>query len=132
MKVDWLRSCTDNLRILRLIHKLLWVYTVVFAISGLYSQNRNRNWVFSDSIGIKFNQDGTLTQFTANLNGKQRHSCATISDRFGNLKFYAGGSGSLSPYSNLLRIFRRDHGLLGNYPGVVTGLGSLTCQFFYR
>jgi hypothetical protein len=130
MKVDWWRFYIDVQSMLNRSSISILLLTIVLGVSGLYSQNRNRNWVFSDSIGLKFNIDGSVSQFTANLNGAQRHSCAVISNKLGQLQFYAGGSGTIAPASNSLKIFRGDNGLLANYPGVVTGLGSLTCQFF--
>lgn len=108
-----------------------WIVVILITISIVYAQNRNRNWVFSDSIGLKFNQDGTITQFTSNLCGLQRHSCAVLSDKNANMLYYAGGSGiytlpGLNP--NNLRIFRSDNGLITNYPGVTKNDQIFTLQ----
>lgn len=97
----------------------------------LYSQNQGRNWVFSDSIGIKFNNDGTITQYLSNVNGFQRHGCTTIGDTNGDLLFYAGGSGTNhipNNNPNELKIFRKDNGQISNFTGVISPGQVFTLQ----
>jgi len=108
-----------------------WIVVILITISIVFAQNRNQNWVFSDSIGLKFNQDGTIDQYTTNVVGLQRHSCTVLSDINGDLMYYAGGSGiySLPTFNpNYLRIFRKDNSLISNYPGVTKNDQIFTLQ----
>lgn len=108
-----------------------WIVVILITISIVYAQNQGRNWVFSDSIGLRFNTDGTITQYISNVNGTQRHACAAVSDSVGDIAFYAGGSGlNHIPFSNPneLKIFRKDNGQISNFTGVISPLQVFTLQ----
>jgi hypothetical protein len=101
--------------------KGLYLVSLLCCLFTLSAQNQSRNWVFSENIGLRFNPDGSISQYTTNMDGVQRHGCGVISDRKGDLLFYAGGFGSekYPTYNpNPLNFFRRDNGLVANYPGV--------------
>jgi hypothetical protein len=110
------------------------IYLAIFLLLlclNLTAQNQGRNWVFSDSVGLRFNNDGTITQFISNVNGTQRHACAAVSDSVGELVFYAGGSGlNHIPISNPneLKIFRKDNGQISNFTGVISPGQVFTLQ----
>lgn len=56
----------------------------------IYGQKQAANWYFGDTAGIKFNENGTITEFT---DGEltTNEGCTTISDTDGNLLFYTDG-----------------------------------------
>jgi len=53
----------------------------------ILAQNRNNNWTFGDSCGVRFNSAGIDSFYTTSV--KSRGTCASISDSLGNLLFYA-------------------------------------------
>ena len=54
-----------------------------------YAQNRDRNWVFSDSIGINFNNMSSPQIFSVRPSDEYGENYASISSQSGNLLFYA-------------------------------------------
>lgn len=93
---------------------------------NLTAQNQGRNWVFSDSIRLKFQSNGNIDQYSINLSGIQSHGSASVSDFNGDLLFYAGAN--YTPSVPALKVFRRDNSLLPNYNGVVSGISARTAQ----
>jgi len=73
-----------------------------------FGQKEASNWYFGDRAGIRFNNDGSVTELT---NGKLStiEGCTTISDANGNLLFYTDGvtvfNGNHNPMSNGYGLF---------------------------
>ena len=56
----------------------------------IFAQGETSNWLFGNEAGIRFNNDGSLSNIDkSKLNTIE--GCATISDTFGNLLFYTDG-----------------------------------------
>ncbi len=76
----------------------------------LFSQGETSNWYFGNGAGIRFNNDGSVSN--AN-NGKLQtfEGCATISDSFGGLLFYTDG---ITVYNKNHEVMRNGEGLFGD------------------
>ena len=56
----------------------------------IFAQGETSNWLFGNGAGIRFNNDGSVSNITkSKLNTIE--GCASISDSFGNLLFYTDG-----------------------------------------
>ncbi|MFV0541105.1 MAG: hypothetical protein ACK5MZ_07695, partial [Aestuariibaculum sp.] len=80
------------------------VFIIICIITWVgYSQQEASNWYFGNNAGIRFNDNGTLTELT---NGQLStvEGCATISDTDGNLIFYTDG----------VTVWNRNHGIMQN------------------
>lgn len=72
------------------INKKTLLIFALFSTIVCFSQKEAANWYFGDNAGIRFNNNGTVTELT---NGKlsTTEGCTTISDANGNLLFYTDG-----------------------------------------
>ena len=77
---------------------LIFLYEI-----ACFGQKEASNWYFGDRAGIRFNNDGTVTELT---NGKLStiEGCTTISDANGNLLFYTDG----------VTVWNRNHNAMPN------------------
>lgn len=85
---------------------LLLAFSIIFP-AVLLGQGETSNWYFGNNAGIRFNNNGSVTQ----LNDGQLNTfegCATISDSFGDLLFYTDG----------IRVYDRNHNLMQNGAGL--------------
>ncbi|MBK6732321.1 MAG: T9SS type A sorting domain-containing protein [Bacteroidetes bacterium] len=57
--------------------------------SNAYPQGLDANWVFGDSVGLKFEDDGSFNIFNSKMSAYE--ASASISDSMGNLLFYSNG-----------------------------------------
>ncbi|ARV10478.1 hypothetical protein BTO05_12865 [Winogradskyella sp. PC-19] len=69
--------------------KILFLLAFAITSISLNAQQEASNWFFGDGAGIQFNQDGTITPTTGNLNTDE--GCTSISDTNGDLLFYTDG-----------------------------------------
>ncbi|MEO8146887.1 MAG: hypothetical protein ABI723_04570 [Bacteroidia bacterium] len=96
---------------------------VIFYGVNLNAQNRSSIWCFGDSSGIDFtNVLNPSPIFSA---AKSRGSCASISNKTGNLLFYYTDDplGSLSGFPfNSGRIYNRNNFLMPNGDQIISGL----------
>jgi hypothetical protein len=66
----------------------LFLFALFISLSG-FAQKQDRVWIFGDHGGIDFSDTSNVVSFNSGLNGTQvKYSCASISDKNGNLLFY--------------------------------------------
>lgn len=69
----------------------------------LFSQGETSNWFFGNGAGIRFNNDGSVSNaFKSKL--ETLEGCATISDTFGDLLFYTDG----------ITVYNKNHDIMLN------------------
>jgi gliding motility-associated-like protein len=86
------------------------VFIVLLLSQFLFSQGEADNWYFGKNVGVKFNQDGSVTALNdGQLVGVE--GCATISNAAGQLLFYTEG---VTIYNKNHQIMLNGTGLLGN------------------
>lgn len=99
------------------------VIALLFITQAVLAQGEANNWYFGYNAGIKFNNDGTVSQLT----GGQvftTEGCSSISDADGNLLFYTDGrtvwdkSGLIMPNGN----YAAGTGLLGDPSSTQSGI----------
>ncbi|RED44949.1 T9SS type B sorting domain-containing protein [Seonamhaeicola aphaedonensis] len=71
-------------------NNFLFLSLCVFSVFGVFGQKEAANWYFGQNAGIRFNEDGTVTEL---IDGalSTNEGCTTISDENGNLLFYTDG-----------------------------------------
>ena len=89
--------------------KIFFLIIITFISATVYAQQEASNWFFGDGAGIQFNQDGTITATTGNLNTDE--GCTSISDTNGQLLFYTDG---ITVYDRNNNIMPNGFGLKGN------------------
>ena len=70
---------------------------------ALFCQGETSNWHFGNGAGIRFNNDGSITNVKKSKLDTFE-GCATISDAFGELLFYTDG----------ITVFNSDHEIMLN------------------
>ncbi|CAN5380838.1 hypothetical protein BH11BAC1_BH11BAC1_25050 [soil metagenome] len=79
-----------------------------------YSQNRNSNWCFGDSVGMNFSA-GSPSLF--NTHSKSRGSSVSVSDSIGQLLFYSFTRASVP--GNTTKVMNRDNILMQNGGNII-------------
>ena len=82
------------------------------------AQRQNAVWCFGDSIQMKFDSTISITQ---NAGPNAMECCSSISDKQGNLLFYAGG---VDQGSNKGRIWNSSHLLMQNGDSIALNASS--------
>ncbi|MFZ9942233.1 MAG: T9SS type A sorting domain-containing protein [Bacteroidia bacterium] len=83
-----------------------------------YSQNRNSVWCFGDSAGIDYSVLTAPVSFATGLD--TRGSCASISDSFGNLLFYAETRAAQPTFRTTL-VFNANHQIMLSGDSIMGG-----------
>ena len=88
------------------------IFLILTFLSGIwcFGQKEAANWYFGEGAGIKFNNDGTVTELT---NGRLStiEGCTTISDANGNLLFYTDG---VTVYNKNHKVMPNGYDLFGD------------------
>ena len=106
-----------------------WILTFIFlSIINLEckSQGEKSIWCFGDSAGIDFNDAINPISFSSGMNAKG--SCSSISDSFGNLKFYCSTPDITNYWNGVLPlgvVFNKEHHKMVNGD-------SLNCIAWYH
>lgn len=92
-------------------NNFLFLSLCLFAVLGVFSQKEAANWYFGQNAGIRFNEDGTVTEL---IDGalSTNEGCTTISDENGNLLFYTDG----------ITVWDRNHNPMPNASSASGGL----------
>ncbi len=82
-----------NLKLITVINCIIVLYSIQNPVAA---QNRDRIWVFGDSVGIDFNNISSPVSFNVNFLSGLDENYACISTNQGQLKFYIGAGGLAS------------------------------------
>lgn len=90
-----------------------YIFTLLFIFSTfvVQAQKEASYWYFGNSAGLKFNDNGTVTDL-ADGQAIMQGGCATISDKNGNLLFYTNGG----------TIWNKNHQIMANGNDIIGGL----------
>src|ERR1035437_1759689 len=93
--------------------KLKLTFLFLLCLSLCFGQKQDNNWYFGDSAGINFNSGFPIAILNGRVNSLEISS--TISDKNGNLLFYAGAKKISSNTSDLfLTTWNRNNQILLN------------------
>jgi gliding motility-associated-like protein len=101
---------------IKLIFRFVFIWFFLFSSLISFSQKEGLNWFFGINAGLKFHQ-GYPEAITGAL--VTTEGCSTISDKYGNLRFYTDG---VTVYTRMHQVMPNGTGLYGDPSSTQSGV----------